>query len=241
MKRDHSRMETERPRLLSSLRDLKMRVWECLPVPSTKVLGYFSPSLRDEEKKKTPGQAPAKKSAGKPAHSKAGFTLIEIAVVMIIVGIIAAMVLPRMGMMTGVQLKSAAREVTGTIRITYAAAVMERKPYRIAFDLNAQTYWVEERAGDEYVKPAADLLGTHVLPDNIYLKGIQIADRPFVDREVEFLYFTPGGYAEEAAIYLGVVDDDPVVSVFTHPFTGRATIVLGEMTRADWVREEEGY
>jgi prepilin-type N-terminal cleavage/methylation domain-containing protein len=174
------------------------------------------------------------------ASAAPGFTLIEIAVVMVVVGIIAALVLPRIGMMNGVQLKSAAREMAGTIRITYAAAVMERTPYRIAFDFEHQMYWVERRSGDEYVKPTNDLLGSHTLPDNIFLKGVQVADRPFTDWPLEYLYFTPGGYVEEAAIYEGVVEDDPVISIFTQPFTGRATIVLGEMSRQDWEREEEG-
>jgi len=175
-----------------------------------------------------------------PRSASRGFTLIEIMVVLIVIGIIAALIIPRTSAMNTVQLKSAARNLAGTIHLVYSTAVIEKNYYRIVFDLESQTYWVEERSGQEFVKPTNDLLGERLLPDNIYLKRVTVSDRDCQEWCLISLYFTPGGYVEEASIYLGIVDDDPVASLFTQPMTGKAEIVMGDISRQEWEKEEQG-
>lgn len=159
-------------------------------------------------------------------------------VVLLIIGIIAVVVIPRIATLGGVELNSTARSLVGTIRITYSTAVVKKKPYRLAFDLTQQAYWVEEKSGDEYIKPTDSLLGPRVIPETIYISQVAILDRDCVANCVEYLYFSPGGYVEEAAIQLATLDGEQVVSVFTLPMTGRAVIVPGNVSRADWEKGE---
>ena len=163
-----------------------------------------------------------------------GFTLIEMMVVLMLIAIVAAVVVPRMGALEGANLKSSARNVAGAVRITYATAIVNKKPYRICFDLEDQTFSVEEKSGDEYVKAKDSLLGSRALPENIYFKKIEVMDRTCEDWCKEYLYFSPGGYVEEAAIYLTTEDGGRNISVFTKPMIGRAEIVLGEVAREEW-------
>jgi type II secretion system protein H len=166
-----------------------------------------------------------------------GFTLIEIMVALIVIGIIAALVVPRTAVMNTVELKAAARNLAGTIHLVYNTAVMEKKYYRIVFDLEGQSYWVEEQDGKRFVRSSNELLGERLLADNIYFKRVTVMDRDCGEWCQVSLYFTPGGYVEEASIYLGIVDDNPVISVFTRPMTGTAALVMGEVTRAEWEEE----
>jgi type II secretion system protein H len=167
-----------------------------------------------------------------------GFTLIEMVIVILVIGIIAAIVAPRIGVLDTVQLRSSARSLAGTIRLTYATAVVNRQPYRICFDLDAQSYRIQQKSGDDYVDAADPLLAPRVLPEPVIIKRVQIMDRLCEGACQECLYFTPGGYVEDASIYLGLENESIVYSVFTRPMTGRAVIVPEEMSREEWEKSE---
>jgi len=168
-----------------------------------------------------------------------GFSILEMVVVLALIGLIAAMVVPRVGLLDGVQLKASARNLSGTIRLTYATAVMKRTAHRIVFDLSEQTYRVEEQSGEEWTGVADPMLGERVLPGNVMFKKVEVMDRYCESFCEEYLYFTPGGYVEEAALYLTLDGDDRVFTVFTRPMTGRSVIVMEEMTREQWEKSEE--
>jgi len=160
-------------------------------------------------------------------------------VVLLIIGITATLVITRVSALEGVELRSAARNLTGTIRLVYSSAVSSRVPCRIVFDLDEQAYWIEEKLGDEYVESDHHLLGRRHLPDSVFIKRIQVMDRERFETGREYLYFTPGGYVEEASIYLATWDGGRVASIFTEPMIGKAEIVLGEVSRTDWERAKE--
>ena len=167
-----------------------------------------------------------------------GFTLIEIIVVLMIIGIIAALVLPRITAISGAELKATARDLVGTVRLVYSTAAIKKLPYRIAFDLEKQIYWVEEKAGKEYVASKEPLLGQRVIPDTVYIKRLDILKRTCSSYCKEYIYFTPGGYVEPASIYVATLDNSQAMTVFIQPMTGRAEILLGEVSREDWEKSQ---
>jgi general secretion pathway protein H len=64
-----------------------------------------------------------------------GFSLFELLVVILIIGLISALVTPRMAAsLPGVQLKSAARAVAASLRYARSKAVYESRPYIALFD-----------------------------------------------------------------------------------------------------------
>lgn len=165
-----------------------------------------------------------------------GFSLLEIMVVLLLVGVFTAIAIPTFQSINGSKLKSTANKLQGLIRDTYARASLSGKTCRIVFDMDKKEYWVEESADVVKVKsqeqeetdkrdrerdPAAaklaktpdfkaveDELGEkQKLPEDIYFRSIWI-DR-FEERAGKgqvALYFFPDGYTEEAQI---VVADDP--------------------------------
>lgn len=165
-----------------------------------------------------------------------GFSLLEIMVVLLLVGVFTAIAIPTFRSITGSKLKSTANQLQGLIRDTYARASLSGKTCRIVFDMDKKEYWVEESADIVKVKSqeqeeddkrererdsdaaklnkapdfkaVEDELGKkQKLPEDIYFRSIWI-DR-FEERAGKgqiALYFFPDGYTEEAQI---VIADDP--------------------------------
>ncbi|MGC9026309.1 MAG: pilus assembly FimT family protein, partial [bacterium] len=80
-----------------------------------------------------------------PAFShNAGFTLIELAVVLFIIVVVLSIATPRLMDLTGVELRTSAQRLSSTIRYVYAKAVFSKTDfYRMKFDLQKNEYWVE--------------------------------------------------------------------------------------------------
>jgi len=82
-----------------------------------------------------------------------GFTLIELVVVIFLVGIFLLVAVPKFKDITEVNIKSASRRLTGTIRYLYSEAVFKKRVYKLAFDIDTNEYWVEVIEGNEFVTP----------------------------------------------------------------------------------------
>ena len=72
-----------------------------------------------------------------------GFTLIELAVVIAILGVMIALVAPRLGELGEANLKRSARHLTGMIRFLHEEAQAKKTVYRLMFDIQEGRYWAE--------------------------------------------------------------------------------------------------
>jgi prepilin-type N-terminal cleavage/methylation domain-containing protein len=80
---------------------------------------------------------------GRAGGPRAGFTLVEMLLVVTILGIVAAVVIPTLDSTTGqVSLESLARLVAADLRLARQAAVQYNTSYTVAFDLAANTYQI---------------------------------------------------------------------------------------------------
>lgn len=77
------------------------------------------------------------------AVSTRGFSLLEIMAVMVILGIVLMSVVPALdGLVPTYRLKGGAREVASAMELAQSEAVGARKEYQLAYDLDANTYWL---------------------------------------------------------------------------------------------------
>jgi general secretion pathway protein H len=159
---------------------------------------------------------------------KKGFTLIELSVVIFILAAFFLIAIPKFKDITEVNIKSASRRLSGTIRYLYNEAVFKKKVYKLAFDIDRNEYWVEVLDGDEFTVLTDPSLKPRKLPDGVYFKDIQ-TQRSFgktLEGKEEFILFMPTGFVEYAVIHLEA-ENGVYYTIATKPYTG-GTVVYDE-------------
>lgn len=91
--------------------------------------------------------------AGSRAAAPRGFTLLEVGIGLVLLGVMLAVAVPSLGAVTGARLKQAANVMGGAIRDTYARTALLGRSTRLVLDMEQQAWWVEESEGTARVKP----------------------------------------------------------------------------------------
>jgi general secretion pathway protein H len=104
--------------------------------------------------------------------NRRGFTLIEIAVVMAIIGMVMALVIPRLPSSESENLKISARTLAASLRYMQERAVAARTTYLLRMEPGTDNVKVLEAAADGSEKEPDDTL----LQKRPVKEGIQVAD-----------------------------------------------------------------
>lgn len=160
------------------------------------------------------------------SHSK-GFTLIELAVVVAILGVMIALVAPMVGELGEANLKRSARHLTGMIRFLHEESQAKKLVYRLMFDIQDGRYWAEaltqtaERAG-EFRKSTSVIGGEGSLSGQTKFRDIKAGSHP----DEPYILFTPDGWVENAIIHLRDGSDRDF-SLRVKPLTGNTELLEG--------------
>ena len=179
-------------------------------------------------------------------NKSAGFTLIEIVIVMAMIALFATMAAPRIQNRMDLDLKKRARMLSSASLFLYNQAAFKNSTYRLHYDLDQHKYWVEVAQGmvrlekqmeerrfskrdteKQKSKFAAD---TSIIKKPIQLeKGLKFKDikteaspDPFTSGHV-YTHFFPSGYAEQTRIRLKS-EQGKVYTIEVNPLTGSAKI-----------------
>jgi type II secretory pathway pseudopilin PulG len=102
-------------------------------------------------------------SAQRPAEARVrAFTLLEVGIVLVILGLLIAVAVPAMGALSGARLQEQSRGLSGVIRDTYARTALLGKSTRLVIDLDKDAWWIEDAPSVARVhrdKLEADRLG----------------------------------------------------------------------------------
>jgi len=100
------------------------------------------------------------------AHRNHGFTLIELMVVLVIIGIMTAVIIPEMrGTYQDARLRAASRDLVNVFDVAASRAVSFNQIHRVHLDVRAGKYLVEkrvrgdDRGGDQF-QPLKDIPGS---------------------------------------------------------------------------------
>lgn len=161
-----------------------------------------------------------------PARA-AGFTLVEIIIVIALMGLVLSLVLPRMG--TAGTVSSASRQLIGMIRALSITASATQKTYRLYLDLDQQAYWAVVVESDGERPPVDASLAQRVsLPAHIQLRDATTLHQGKVVVGRAMIQFYPTGRAERSVIHLS--DAAPTtLTLVLNPLTGGVQVSDGYM------------
>jgi type II secretion system protein H len=83
----------------------------------------------------------------------AGFTLIEMMIVVVIIGIAAAMAVPMISSGASFQVRSAANLVAADLEYAKSMAISRGQPYKVVFDATDESYQIKDSADTAIAPP----------------------------------------------------------------------------------------
>jgi general secretion pathway protein H len=163
----------------------------------------------------------------------AGFTLLELAVVLFIMGLVMLIAMPYFGGFQSSQLKSEARRLASRTNYLYEEAGAQKVMLRLVFDIDRNRYTVERLdpfATQPHFAPDTGPAGQPVnLPASVRLRDVWVEGAGGFRRGAISTQFYPSGVADAALIHLAD-SDGAVITLAINPFNGRAAIAQGDLS-----------
>ncbi|MDA8098065.1 MAG: prepilin-type N-terminal cleavage/methylation domain-containing protein [Nitrospiraceae bacterium] len=158
-----------------------------------------------------------------------GFTLIELAVVIVVLGLMVSFVIPTFGELTGANLRRSARHLTGTIRYLRDEAEAKKEVVRLRFDIQNGRYWpeimvVNEDRTVEFKRLSSEVAGEAGLSGNTTFRDLRVGSHP----DDPYILFTPDGWVEKAFIHLRDGEGKDFTLV-VRPLTGDTDLLEGDV------------
>src|SRR3989337_3183021 len=100
-----------------------------------------------------------------------GYTLIELSLIILLIGVILVFVLPKLDNLGDTRLRTTARQLAGKIQSLYDESVLKKQPYQLVFDITNSTYSFSE-ISDEESSVISDAAKETSLSDKIYINDI---------------------------------------------------------------------
>jgi prepilin-type N-terminal cleavage/methylation domain-containing protein len=174
------------------------------------------------------GLKPEVPSVPRRPKTEAGFTLIELSIVVLIIAIVARIAIPRIRSVTGAELTATTRRLANTTRYLYEEAALRGTVLALYFDLDRQEYWVAHtEEGTGTLVEDTDLLARRVtLPPDVRIADVFVPGVGKFEQGLVPTRFYPEGYADRSVI--GLVDDEGhAYTLRIDPIRGRAEISQG--------------
>jgi len=173
------------------------------------------------------GQVARVKRQGK--RDREGFTLIELMVVIVVLGVMMTLIIPQLGNIGDANLKRSTRHLTGMISFLRDEAQAKKKVYRLRFDIQGGKYWAEEftvLSSDtaEFKRLQTAMTNEGGLAGQTSFKDVQVGSHP----DDPYMLFTPDGWVEPAFIHLRN-GDDKLFTLIVKPLTGNTELREGEV------------
>ncbi len=181
------------------------------------------------------------------SSSNAGFTLIEILLVLAIIVLVLSFGMPVVSRITGQNIATSARKMTALVRGLRTDAILLNSIYRLSLDLEKNTYFVETQKGEELLYETS-LLSKKVdpkkkgepeppssfsaadkyfaepkpLPAGVVFSGVLKEKEGLVKEGTAYVYFFPNGLNEKAIIIFNTgKEKEGGYSLYIHPTAGK--------------------
>ncbi len=163
-----------------------------------------------------------------------GFTLLELAVIIFIIGLMVTIVLPYFGGLKDEQLRSSARQLAGKATYLFEQASAQKVVIRLVFDLNHNTYHVlvldPYSAQPTFMPDRSPGDGPVHLPPDVHFRNVTVEGVGSYDHGAVACQFYPEGYVDATLIHLADTSGD-VMTLGFDPLTGRVRIANGDLSQ----------
>lgn len=155
-----------------------------------------------------------------------GFTLAELAIVVLLIALMSALSIPLLGNVSDADLNAAGRRLAGSVKYLYNESALEGRPFRLQFDLDnnlisAQQQRLENGEWEEVTgrfKPAK-------LPRSVQMHRVKVEGSGSVTSGTTEMIIHPVGWLDETTLHL--VDGKKKMTVWFSPLTGTAEFYEG--------------
>jgi len=165
-------------------------------------------------------------------RSAPGFTLLEIAVVIFIMGLVMTLAIPYLGGFHGAELKSESRRLAGRANYLYDQASIEKVSYKMTFNLDNNSYFVtrlDPYAPQPQFVPYSGPWGFQVvMPPGLKLRDVSVEGIGGVKIGSISCQFYPDGYVDATVIHI-VTASGEVMTLSFNPLTGNVAIESGDL------------
>jgi len=160
-------------------------------------------------------------------RSCAGFTLLELLVVIVIISVAAALVAPRLPAVEAGELQGSARKLAATLRHLEERSVAEKSVYRLRLNISANSVRISRRlsSGDE-TAPDERLLARDLLGSGISITDVTTSRLGKVSDGEVILDIGGAGLTEFLVIHLASATGQ-AFTVAAFPNNGRVKVVAG--------------
>jgi prepilin-type N-terminal cleavage/methylation domain-containing protein len=166
-----------------------------------------------------------------------GFTLLELAIVMFIMGLMLSLVLPYLGGFRYAKLKSETRRLAGRASYLFDESSGQKVILRLVFDIDRDGYWVARY--DPYSPHPVDKEPVFtpdkgpgaqpvLLPPDIRIRDVTVEGVGTTNEGQAFCQFYPEGYVDATVVHLMDASGN-VMTLALNPLTGEVQIAAGDV------------
>ena len=173
--------------------------------------------------RKVPGKSTRKTSG------QAGFTLIELGVVMVLMALFAMFTVPLFSSTGTSKLNYSARRLSGTIKYLFNESALTGREHRLIYNLDHNTYRARIVEADGEIIDLPGLGKEATLAGEVSFRDVQLPGRgTFTSGEVTIQIY-PSGWLEETGVHLEDGSGN-VLTLHVMPLTGTSEIFEGYKT-----------
>jgi prepilin-type N-terminal cleavage/methylation domain-containing protein len=159
-------------------------------------------------------------------ESRAGFTLVEIVVVMLLISMFMVFSIPVFSNIGTGSLDTSARRLSGTIKYLYNEAALSGLEYRLIYNLDEGTYRAQILEADGQLVDAADQGRQAALKGGVRFEDVQLPSRGKFSMGQVTARIDPSGWIDETIIHLDDGSGDKL-TLRVMPLTGTTEIYSG--------------
>ncbi|BCG45848.1 General secretion pathway protein H [Citrifermentans bremense] len=160
------------------------------------------------------------------SRCSAGFTLLELMVVIFIISLAAGLVFPRLPDTEATKLKNSARNLGSGIRFLNDQAIITKKVYRLHLDLNDNSTRITRVSpSGEELQPDDQFMNRRLVEEGIDIEDVNVPSLGLLTEGEATVTFGPGGIADGMTIHLK--GGEKQYTVIAYPSGGKVKVLEG--------------